>query len=56
MIPTVLGHEKAMSPETAWARVEAWIMERPGRPETAAWQFRGQFTHFRSRSSKRSPV
>ena len=36
MKPSVLGHEKAMSPETAWARVEAWSMERPGRPETAA--------------------
>ena len=36
MKPSVLGHEKAMSPETVWARVEAWSMERPGRPETAA--------------------
>jgi hypothetical protein len=35
MKPTVWGHEKAMSRETARARAEAWIMERPGRPETA---------------------
>jgi RNA-directed DNA polymerase len=35
MKPTVLGHERAMSPETAWARVEALSMECPGRLETA---------------------
>ena len=32
----VLGHERVMSLETAWARVESSSRELPGRPETAA--------------------
>jgi RNA-directed DNA polymerase len=35
MTSPVLGHERVMSPETAWARVEALSREFPGRPETA---------------------
>jgi hypothetical protein len=35
MKPTGLGHEKAMSPATACARVESSSRERPGRRETA---------------------
>jgi len=34
--PSELGHIGAMSPETAWARVEARNRERTGKPETAA--------------------
>jgi len=35
MKPTGLGHEKAMSPETACARVESSSMEQPGRRASA---------------------
>jgi RNA-directed DNA polymerase len=36
MKPVGLGHQRAMSPETACARVQWWSTEQPGRPATAA--------------------
>jgi hypothetical protein len=35
--PSVLGHVRVMSPETAWARVESLSREYPGRLATAVY-------------------
>jgi len=36
--PSVLGHDRVMSPETAWARVESSSEEQPGRRFAAVYQ------------------
>ena len=38
MTPSVLGHDRVMSPETAWARVASSSKEQPGRRFAAVYQ------------------